>query len=77
MKGNNSAIVNPFALTILTLKINDQGQTHIDTQLPPKETVKALANLVVDLTFQYAEQLAAAAQLGRLQLQEEDKLIKS
>ena len=68
LKGNN--IVNPFARPILKLTIDDQGQSHIETQLQPKDTAKLLATLAMDLTFQYVEQLSAAAQLGKLQLEE-------
>jgi hypothetical protein len=68
MKGinNNSAIVNPFAQTALTLTIDDQGQAKVDTQLPPEVVVKLLTQAVLGMIFSYVDQMALAAQQGKL-----------
>jgi hypothetical protein len=50
-------IVNPFAKNVLSLKVNDELQTELDSKLPPRETVKILLNLAVDLMMGYTDQL--------------------
>ena len=52
-----SRIVNPMAKTILSIKVNDQLQSHIDTQLAPREAAKIMMSLAVDLIFGYVEGL--------------------
>ena len=68
MKGinNNSAIVNPFAQPILTLTIDDQGNTKMDTQLPAEAVVKIVTQAMLGTMFAYVDQMALAAQQGKL-----------
>ena len=62
-----SRIVNPMAKTIMTLVVNDQFQTELKSELPPRDTVKILMNLVADLTFGYSEALVAATKRPNLE----------
>lgn len=55
-----SRIENPMAKTIMSLRINDQMQTQLRSDLPPRETAKLLISTAVDLIFGYAEALADA-----------------
>lgn len=72
VKGNNdSGIVNPFAKTVLTVTMDDQMQVRVQTDLPPDVVVKSLTNLAIGIIFEHAETLAAAAQLGKLKIQEQ------
>jgi hypothetical protein len=53
VKGNGGAIVNPFAKKILSIEATDDGQTKIESPLPPDEVCKILSNLIIDLQFKY------------------------
>ncbi len=55
-----SSIENPFAKTIMSLRINDQLQTQLQSNLPPRETAKLLMSTAFDLVFGYVEAMAEA-----------------
>ena len=55
-----SPIINPMSRTILKLEINDQMQTMLKADLPPRDTVKLLVSTAIDLIFGYAEAMADA-----------------
>lgn len=57
-----SRLVNPMAKTILTLEVNDQMQSKLNSSLPPRDTAKVLVNVALDLIFGYAEALVDSNQ---------------
>jgi len=65
-----SRLVNPMAKTILSVKVNDQLQSNIDTQLAPREAAKILMSLAVDLMFGYVEGLVEFHTRGKEQEKE-------
>lgn len=65
MNGNNR-IVNPFAQPALTVIVDTDGNAKVDTQLPPEVAVKLLTQTVLGMLFSYVDQMALAAQSGKL-----------
>jgi len=63
---NESPIVNPFAQPILTLTIDDQGNSKIETQMPAEVVVKIVTQAMLGTMFAYIDQMALAAQQGKL-----------
>jgi len=53
MTEGKSGIVNPFAKTILSIEIKDDGTTKLSSSLPPDIVCKSLLSLTVDLIFGY------------------------
>ena len=56
-----TSIENPFSRTIMSLRINDQLQTQLKSDLPPRETAKLLMSTAFDLLFGYVEAVADAS----------------
>jgi len=68
IKGNgDGSIVNPFAKKVLTIEATDDGQTSINSPLPPDAVCKILSNIIVDLQFKYMNALVQQAQQSQLQ----------
>ncbi len=59
--GGGSAIVNPMAVNVLTLTVNDSHQVNIQSQLPPDATIKLLQSVITDVMIQYLSALAEKA----------------
>lgn len=53
-------IVNPMSQNILSLTINDQGKTTLQSHMMPQQTVVALVGVAVDLIFRYIDEKAAS-----------------
>lgn len=70
--GGGSSIVNPMAVNVLTLTVNDSHQVNIQSQLPPDATIKLLQSVITDVMVQYmtavAEQAVARANESKLTL---------
>jgi hypothetical protein len=56
-----SRIHNPMSRNILKLEINDQMQTMLKSDLPPRDTAKVLISTAIDLIFGYVDALADAS----------------
>jgi len=51
--GDGSNIVNPFAKKVLLIEATDDGQTKVDSPLPPDAVCKILSSIIIDLQFKY------------------------
>lgn len=56
-----SRVINPMSKTIMSLQINDQMQTTLRSDLPPRDTAKLLVSTAIDLIFGYVEAMADAS----------------
>jgi len=60
--GNNGggAIVNPFAQTVLTLKVDDQFNSELNApNMHPAQVVKVLMNVMFDVLFTYVDAVSS------------------
>lgn len=53
MTEGKSGIVNPFAKTILSIEMKDDGSTKVQSSLSPDVLCKAMCSLMIDVIFQY------------------------